>query len=509
MRVRDGRIDSDRSSRYESATTDGQSDTYGGGMRFEIALRKIGAGIVAVGLCTTSAYAAGSTGTKPMLGIVWGVPFAGLLLSIAVLPLLLPTLWHHHYGKIAALWAAAFLVPFAAFHGVPAMTTELLHTILLDYIPFIVLVGSLFVVAGGLHIRGRFSGTPLSNTALLAFGTLIASFVGTTGASMLMIRPLISANDGRPFTTHVFVFFIFLVSNVGGALTPLGDPPLFIGFLQGVDFFWTVRVMWPVTALVAGILLVIFYVLDSYYARKERPPIKNPAPTAAAPKFGLIGIVNLLLLAGLVGIVLWSGIAMRSSDTIKVYGLDVPLVGLVRDAGLVGVAALSLWLTPKLAREGNDFSFGPILEVAKLFAAIFVTIVPVLIMLRSGREGALAGLVDLVTGPGGKPNDAMYFWLSGGLSSFLDNAPTYLVFFNLAGGNPVDLMGTLGRTLMAISAGSVFMGANTYIGNAPNFMVKAVCEQNGVKMPSFFGYMGWSIVVLLPIFALVTVIFFR
>jgi Na+/H+ antiporter NhaD/arsenite permease-like protein len=456
-----------------------------------------------------AALAAGPGDIQPVLGLVWGVPFAGLLVSIALLPLVAPGVWHHHYGKIAAVWALCFLVPYAHFYGVPVMAKELLHTALLDYIPFIVLISALFIVAGGLHIRGRFSGRPVSNTLLLAFGTGIASIIGTTGASMLMIRPLITANDGRPYAIHVFVFFIFLVANVGGALTPLGDPPLFLGFLQGVDFFWTVRQMWPVTLFVASTLLVLFFIADVYYTSREPAPIAKPAETSAAPGFGLRGIVNLPLLALLVAIVLWSGVAMRSSEMLKVYGLDVPMVGLVRDASLVVVAGLSLWWTPRLAREGNDFTFGPILEVGKLFAAIFVTIVPVLIMLRAGRSGALGGLVDLVSEAGGKPNDAMYFWLTGLLSSVLDNAPTYLVFFNLAGGNPIDLMGALGRTLMAISAGAVFMGALTYIGNAPNFMVKAVCEQNGVKMPSFFGYMLWSVGILVPIFAAVTLIFLR
>ena len=461
--------------------------------------------MVAASSLFTSAAAAG---TGPALGLVWVLPFVGLLLSIALLPLLAPSVWHHHYGKITALWALAVIVPYGLLFGWPAMTKELLHTILLDYIPFIILITALFTVSGGLFIKGQFSGRPVSNTALLAFGTVIASFIGTTGASMLMIRPLIRANKHREYAIHVFVFFIFLVSNIGGGLTPLGDPPLFIGFLQGVDFFWTVTAMWPVTLMVSAILLALFFVIDLWFSRRET----RGAPVIAAASdrsFGLEGLINLVLLAVLIGIVLWSGIAVRSSAMLDVQGTAVPVTGLIRDAALIGVALLSRLLTPKRAREGNGFTFGPMIEVAKLFAGIFITIVPVLVILKSGKSGALSGLVDIVTLPGGRPNDAMYFWLSGILSSFLDNAPTYLVFFNLAGGNAIDLMGPLGRTLMAISAGSVFMGANSYIGNAPNFMVKAVCEEQGVKMPSFFGYMLWSVGILVPIFVLVTYVFFR
>ena len=465
-------------------------------------------GMIAVSGLVTSAAAAGASTSTPALGLVWVLPFVGLLLSIALFPLLAPSVWHHHDGKIAALCALAVIVPYGLLLGWPAMTKEFLHTILLDYIPFIILIGALYTVSGGLFIKGQFSGRPVSNTALLAFGTVIASFVGTTGASMLMIRPLIRANKHREYAIHVFVFFIFLVSNIGGALTPLGDPPLFIGFLQGVDFFWTVKAMWPVTLMVTAILLALFFAIDLGFSLREKRSASTAIP-AGDRAFGVDGLINLVLLAALIGIVLWSGIAARTSAKVNFFGTDLPLTGLIRDGALVAVAWLSLLLTPKLAREENGFTFGPMIEVAELFAGIFITIVPVLIILKSGKSGALSGLVDLVTLPGGRPNDAMYFWLSGTLSSFLDNAPTYLVFFNLPGVSANDLMGPLARTLMAISAGSVFMGANSYIGNAPNFMVKAVCEEQGVRMPSFFGYMLWSVGILVPIFVLVTFVFFR
>ncbi len=440
------------------------------------------------------------------LSIAWVIPFAGILLSIALLPLFAPTFWHHHFGKVSAFWALAFLVPAAVTYGPAAAAYAVLHTLLLEYLPFIILLFALFTVAGGIHVRGNLRGTPALNTALLAAGTATASVTGTTGACMLLIRPVLRANDDRRRNVHVVVFFIFLVGNIGGSLTPLGDPPLFLGFLKGVDFFWpTVHLAAPMLTC-SLILLAAFYALDSWYYRRETdlPPRPDPTPDS---RLGIEGKVNLLLLLAVVGAVLMSGV-WKPGVAWSVYHNEVELQNVVRDALLLATAGLSMALTPRECRAANDFNWGPILEVAKLFAAIFLTIIPAIAILRAGREGALAGVVDLVTGADGQPINAMYFWMTGALSSFLDNAPTYLVFFNTAGGDPATLMAPLAGTLAAISAGAVFMGANTYIGNAPNFMVKAIAEQAGVKMPSFFGYMAWSAVFLLPLFALVTALFF-
>ncbi len=437
----------------------------------------------------------------------WAVPFAGMLLSIAILPLAAPALWHHHYGKITLGWALAFVLPFLATHPAPMVVETMAHTMLAEYLPFLILIGALFTIAGGVLVRGNIHGSPGMNVRLLVIGTLIASVAGTTGAAMLMIRPVLRANDERRHNAHVVVFFIFLVANVGGSLTPLGDPPLFLGFLKGVDFFWpTVHLAAPML-LVSAILLTAFYVVDVWLYRFDThlPPKPDPTPDN---RVRLVGRVNLLLLAGVVGAVLLSGI-WKSGVEITVAGTHLPLEGLVRDAILIALAAISWKATAADVREANEFTWGPIVEVAKLFFGIFATIVPVIAMLRAGSEGAFAPIVALVTGPDGRPNDAMYFWMSGGLSSFLDNAPTYLVFFNLASGDADQMMGPLATTLAAISAGSVFMGANTYIGNAPNFMVKSIAEAGGVKMPSFFGYMAWSGAFLLPSFAIVTYFFFR
>jgi Na+/H+ antiporter NhaD/arsenite permease-like protein len=437
------------------------------------------------------------------LGLLWAAPFAGILLSIAFLPLFAPRFWHHHFGKVSAFWALAFLAPFAVQFGWDLALLELLHTALLEYFPFIILLLSLFTITGGLRVRTSSQGTPSFNTGLLAFGTFLASWTGTTGAAMLLIRPLLRANAWRRAKVHIVVFFIFLVANIGGSLTPLGDPPLFLGFLKGVDFFWPTRAMFLPMVVLAVILLLIFYGLDRSMMAREGAA---PAPAADEPGFRIEGTVNLLLLVGVVLSVLMSGV-WNPGIGFTVYHVEVELQNLLRDLLLLLIAGASWRMTASETRSANEFSWFPIVEVAKLFAGIFVTIIPAIAILRAGSAGALAPVVEAVN-RNGEPVDAMYFWATGILSSFLDNAPTYLVFFNTAGGDAELLTGPLSSTLLAISAGAVFMGANTYIGNAPNFMVRAIAEERGVRMPSFFGYMGWSCLILLPLFGLITWLFF-
>ncbi|CAB3749162.1 hypothetical protein LMG29739_00738 [Paraburkholderia solisilvae] len=452
------------------------------------------------------AYAASVDGAA--LSAWWGVPFAGMLLSIAIFPLLAPALWHHHLGKIAAGWALALLAPFAVTFGPAAAFGTLTHALLEEYLPFIVLITTLYTVAGGVCINGNLRGSPGLNTALLALGTLLASVMGTTGAAMLLIRPLLRANDNRQHAAHVVVFFIFLVANAGGALTPLGDPPLFLGFLNGVSFFWTTVHLALPMLFVCVVLLAVFYTLDTYYFRRSgeaRAPFLDPTPDS---RLCLIdGRINFVLLAGVIALVLMSGL-WKPGIAWNLSGAHIELQNVARDAGLVLLALLSLALTPRSARRGNAFNWAPIEEVAKLFAGIFVTIAPVIIMLRAGQAGAFAGVVHWVNDASGQPRDAMYFWATGLLSSFLDNAPTYLVFFNLAGGDAQHLMTAGASTLAAISAGAVFMGANSYIGNAPNFMVKIIAESRGVRMPGFFAYLVWSGAVLMPVFIATSWLFF-
>jgi Na+/H+ antiporter NhaD/arsenite permease-like protein len=442
------------------------------------------------------------------LSALWGIPFAGILLSIAIFPLVAPIFWHDHFGKIAAAWGALFLVPFAFAFGAGAALGTFAHALLEEYVPFIVLLTALYTIAGGICVRGNLHGSPKLNTAILALGTVLASIMGTTGAAMLLIRPLLRANDNRKHVVHVVVFFIFLVANAGGSLSPLGDPPLFLGFLNGVSFFWTTQHLALPMLFICVVLLALFYALDAYYFHcrsEERSQFLDPTPDTHG--ISIEGKINFVLLAMVIGLVLMSGM-WRPGIGFNVIGTHVALQNALRDAGLIVLAFVSLAVTPRSARAGNAFNWAPIEEVAKLFAGIFVTIAPVIMILRAGPAGAFAHVTRLVTDAHGQPIDVMYFWATGILSSFLDNAPTYLVFFNLAGGNAQTLMTTGATTLAAISAGAVFMGANSYIGNAPNFMVKAIAESRGVRMPSFFAYLLWSGAVLVPVFLVTTWLFF-
>jgi Na+/H+ antiporter NhaD/arsenite permease-like protein len=372
--------------------------------------------------------------------------------------------------------------PAPAFGGTTA-AAELWRMLALDFFPFILMLFCLFVVAGGIRVTGNLLGTPATNTAIIAFGTLSANLIGTIGASLLLIRPLLQANKDRQHKVHVFVFFIFLVCNIGGSLTPLGNPPVFLGFLKGVNFLWTLETMLRPMLLVSGILLLLFYVIDRLAWKKE--PAEMKGNRGARRQVLIEGVHNFLYLAGVVAAVLVSGI-WDQGETVRIgLGSGLPVHGLARDAALLVLTYLSWKTTRSSIRLENAFSWTPFQEVAILFGAIFVTMIPILAMLRAKYQGPFAPLLDLVSTPAGQPNNVAYFWLTGALSSFLDNAPTYLVFFNLAGGDAQELMGPLAGTLAAISAGAVFMGANTYIGNAPNFMVKAICEERGINMPSF------------------------
>ena len=436
------------------------------------------------------------------LSLWWAVPFAGLLLSVAAVPQLSPHFWHKHFGKVTVAWALLFLLPFAATQGVALAAGEVLHTALGEYLPFVILLFALFVISGGIRVRSNMVGTPAINTGMLAFGAALASVTGTTGAAMLLVRPLIQANLKRRHNAHVLVFFIFLVANIGGSLTPLGDPPLFLGFLQGVAFGW------PFTHMIGPMLLGSAVLLGTFYLIDRRVWARDGGPRQVGPlRVGFRSLHNLFYLAAAVGAVLLSGV-WKPGIELHVWHVAVPLQGLVRDGLLLALAGLSWATTARRVRIENAFTWDPILEVVYLFAGIFLTILPVLAILRAGSAGALAPIVALATGADGLPDNTAYFWMTGLLSSFLDNAPTYLVFFNMAGGDPQALMGPLWHTLLAISAGSVFMGAMTYIGNAPNFMVRSIASERGIRMPSFLGYMGWSCAVLLPVFALVTLVFF-
>ena len=435
----------------------------------------------------------------------WALPFIGILLTIAAGPLLFPRLWHHHYGKFAFVWGTLAIVPIAALYDVPTATAAFVHALLAEYLSFIVLLFTLYVVAGGILVTGEPRGTPLTNAAILALGTLLASIVGTTGAAMILVRPLLRANADRLHNAHVVVFFIILVANVGGALSPLGDPPLFVGFLRGVEFSWPVQHLWLPTAILAGIALVLFVIVDAWFYRQDKRVTLIGEPPTPPARLRVQGNINFLLLGGVIAAILLAS-QWKPGIALDVYGTNVQLQDLLRDATLIGIAILSLALTPHEHRESNGFTWEPIREVAILFAGIFACIVPVLAMLQAGRDGAFGWLPALID-KSALPNEVGYFWLTGLLSAFLDNAPTYLVFFELAGGDARALMGPLAQTLAAISMGAVYMGALTYIGNAPNLMIYAIAEERGVRMPSFFGYMFWALLILIPGLLLITFVF--
>ena len=467
---------------------------------------KFAAAVILLSLSPDAAFAAeGLNGAK--LSMLWALPFVGILLCIATGPVFYPHLWEHHYPKFTALWAALVVIPLLLTTDMHTAVSTLAHTALLEYMPFILLLLALFTVAGGIYLEGNLHDSVFTNTVLLAIGAVLASIVGTTGAAMILIRPLIRANDDRYHNAHVVVFFIFLVANIGGALSPLGDPPLFIGFLKGVDFFWTTVHLWQETLFVGGIVLAVFFVLDLYFHRLDAIHGHPKDPTPDSP-LKLHGKINLLLIAVIIAAILISA-QWKPGVAFVIAGAELQLQDLTRDVIFVLVTIWSLAVTRKEDRAANGFSWGPIKEVAILFAGIFICIVPVMAMLQAGSKGPFAQLVSMVSNADGSDNAAVYFWLTGILSSFLDNAPTYLVFFQLAGGDPQMLMTAKAATLAAISSGAVYMGANTYIGNAPNFMVYAIARQAGVKMPSFFGYMIWSVLVLVPTFVLATYVFFR
>lgn len=467
-------------------------------------------GVLAFSVTAMAESPAGETGTA-VPSLLYCIPFAGILLCIALFPLIMPTWWEEHQAPVVLAWSLAFIVPFVMGFGAHHTAEVVLECIINDYLTFIVLLFGLFCVAGNITLEGDLAGSPRINVGLLLFGTLLSSWVGTTGASMLMVRPIIKMNSWRKRKRHIMIFFIFLISNIGGCLTPIGDPPLLMGFMRGVPFFWSLRLL-PILAFNAAVLLFVFYHLDMRAYRKDIAEGRKPDISKPGTEIRIAGLHNLIFLAAIVVAVLLSGTLpslplFRNADgTVR----GIPVLGevtLTWPAVIeIAIILVSAWLsfrtTSAKVRTENHFTWGAIKEVAILFIGIFITMQPALMILKA--NGASLGL------------DSPYqmFWATGALSSFLDNTPTYLVFLTTAGslGFTEGLATALGtvpaKMLVAISCGAVFMGANTYIGNAPNFMVKSISDENGVRMPSFFGYILWSLGFLIPVFILDTLIFF-
>lgn len=442
------------------------------------------------------------------LSPLWAIPFLGILLSIAIMPLTLKHFWEHHYGKVALFWSLVAVVGIALAQGVSVSVHGALDTMLNTFLPFICLLLALFTVTGGIKFHGTFSGSPAINVCIMLIGAALSNVIGTTGAAVLLIRPLLQANAWRMKKVHTILFFIFIVGNIGGSLTPVGNPPLLMGFIKKVDFFWpTIKLLMP-TLFSVGILLAMYYAFDTYIYRNEP---KHELIRIKKVPFSIEGGQNLVFVPLIVGAAFASSFDFGTAFTLFHVDVSVALVGEV--AALLGITVLSMKLTSKETRKRNGFTWGPIAEVAKLFAGIFITMEPLIAMLKAGADGPMGFIIRSLSDSAGKPVNAMYFWFSGILSGFLDSAPAYLVFFNTAScqaQNPaLYMMTTAEPTLFAITAGASFMGALSYIGNAPNMMIKAIAEETDVQMPSFFGYCLWAFAVLTPVFLLVTKLFIR
>ena len=460
--------------------------------------------------CTALAMdgAAGSAAAATPLWLC--IPFAGLLLCIAILPLVCPVWWEEHQPVAVIFWSLLFTLPFAFVYGAGAAVQTVLECIVDDYLTFIVLLFGLFCVSGNITMEGDLAGSPRVNVVLLLLGTLLSSWIGTTGASMLMIRPVIKMNSWRTRKCHVIIFFIFLISNIGGCLTPIGDPPLLMGFMRGIPFFWSLHLIGLLLFNVA-VLLFLFYWIDRRAYRKDIAEGLKPDITGAGTQIRIKGLHNLIFLVMIVAAVILSGVLpglpMFQDGAGNVLGIPVfgdvrlTIPSLIEIAIILIAAFLSFRTTDSRIRIQNHFTWGAIREVAVLFIGIFITMQPALMILKA--KGGELGIT--------RPFEM--FWSTGLLSSFLDNTPTYLVFLTTAGslGASSGMPTTLGlvpiEMLIAISAGAVFMGANTYIGNAPNFMVKSIADENGIHMPSFFGYLRWSLSILIPVFLLDTLVF--
>jgi len=443
-----------------------------------------------------------------LLSAMWALPFLGMILSIAILPLVLPKFWGKHYGTVSFTWGAITLIGLAIKLGFPISLHALVVVLFEQYFPFIFLLLSLFTITGGINLKGDLVGNPRLNTFILLIGALLASWLGTTGAAILLIRPLISANSWRIHRVHTIIFFIFIVANIAGSLTPIGNPPLLMGFISKVPFFWPISRLITPTLVSCLILLVVYYLIDSYFYTKE---IERPEPKTHKA-LSLTGGWNFLLLIGVIGAVLISSQDLGTAFTF--IQVPMPTGELIEILAMIAITLFSIKITRKETREANLFTWHPIIEVGKIFAAIFICMAPLIAMLRAGTDGPLKFIIDSLS-TNGQPVNYMYYWLSGTLSACLDSAPAYLVFFHTAAA-PAAALGmaphtfmtdVMPTTLIAITMGASFMGAITYIGNAPNMMIQAIAEDDGIKMPSFFGYMVWSICILVPLFILMQFLF--
>ena len=475
-------------------------------------MKKVLLCLITLTALTTPALAADAAAASAASVPMWlCAPFGALLLCIAIFPITAPLWWEKHQQWVVLALSAAFLIAYGMLCGAEATAETALECLVNDYLTFIVLLFGLFCVAGNITLVGDLAGSPRVNVALLLFGTFLSSLIGTTGASMLMVRPMIKMNAWRKRKRHIMVFFIFLISNIGGCLTPIGDPPLLMGFSRGVPFFWSLKLL-PVMLFNAVILLTVFYFVDMKAYRRDIAAGRKPDISKPGRDVHIDGLHNIVFLVAIVAAVILSGtlptLPAFQNEAGQVLGIRIfggvtlTWPSIIEMAIILLAALLSFKTTHVSVRTANHFTWGAIKEVAVLFVGIFITMQPALMILK--EQGPALGL----------DSPFQMFWITGALSSFLDNTPTYLVFLTTAcslgfESGLVTTLGTIPETmLMAISCGAVFMGANSYIGNAPNFMVKSISDENGVRMPSFFGYLLWSLVFLGPLFLLDSLLFF-
>jgi len=443
-----------------------------------------------------------------LLSVYWVIPFMGMILSIAVFPLILPEFWLKHYGKVSFTWAIFTLIGIGLKYGFGISLHTLIVVMFEQFLPFFILLFSLFTITGGINLKGDLKGNPFLNTFILLIGAILASWLGTTGAAILLIRPLISANSWRVYRTHTIIFFIFIGANISGSLTPIGNPPLLMGFISKIPFFWPLTRLLTPTIVACVILFVVYFFMDSYFYKKETA---KPA-SKAKQVIKIEGGWNFLLLVGVIFSVLVSH--QEWGTAFFVYHVPLPASELFEIVTMMILTVVSIRITKKTIREANQFSWHPIKEVGKIFASIFICMAPLVAMLQAGSEGPLKLIIDSLS-VNGHPNNVMYYWMSGLLSGFLDSAPAFLVIYHTAAAPAASfgmeahayMTGIIPSTLVAITMGASFMGALTYIGNAPNMMIQVIAEDDGIKMPSFFGYLIWSVCILIPLFILLQLIF--
>jgi Na+/H+ antiporter NhaD/arsenite permease-like protein len=431
---------------------------------------------------------------------LWLCPFLGIILSMSFLPLLWPKFWHRYASYVPLFWSLVYLFFVWQSFGVGEVVLAIFEPIITDYLPFVILIATLYITSSGIFVDfPRWRG-PLFNTLFLFFSSLVAGWIGTTGASALLIRPFLRANVYRKRRVHLMVFFIFLVANIGGGASPIGDPPLFIGFLKGIDFFWFIRHLYLVIFGTVGALCALFFLVDSLLFKMESSEnISEKSTDHRKLPFIFGGGKNVFLMMAVLSVVIFCNF----KGEFLLYGHSFSYSSLLRNCLLVTIALISLKITPGKIHRRNGFSLVPLKEVAELFAGIFITVTPIIHMLRQGSGGIFRSVFEWIA-PGGEFLADRCFWASGLLSSILDNAPTFLIFFHLASGDPQLLMTTNSNILAAFSISTVFMGAITYIGNAPNMMIRSISSHYGVRTPSFLGYLLWSVTILGPVFFVIS-----